>query len=70
MLQEKPHCHLCGYTKEDAQLHMDHKLCRARGGGIPGYDDTEPSNLGRCDRCDSNLVHNQEGCGVRCPKCD
>lgn len=29
----KPHCPVCGYTKEDAAIHMDHHLCK---GEIPG----------------------------------
>lgn len=29
----KPHCPLCGYTKEDAAIHLDHYLCK---GTIPG----------------------------------
>jgi hypothetical protein len=28
-------CPVCGYTKEDALIHMDHHLCK---GKIPGYD--------------------------------
>jgi hypothetical protein len=30
-----PRCEVCGYSREDASLHMDHHLC---GGEIPGIE--------------------------------
>jgi hypothetical protein len=26
----KPHCSVCGYTKEDAAIHLDHHLCKGK----------------------------------------
>ena len=35
MSDNLPHCPDCGYTEQDASIHMDHYRCEARGGAIP-----------------------------------
>lgn len=49
-------CPLCCYTRADQAMHLDHRICEARGGQIPGINlvilvAPADTSLGHCPGC-------------------